>query len=241
MAVRFFSKSSLVQGFPRNINFSNTIAFNANFLVIAGGGGGRNGVVNQYDGQGGHAQGYRASTGGTGYRGATAENSLPVITGANYTVTVGAGGPNSTSGSDSVFYTITSIGSPTGNAGGGGSGAGTGSAGGAGTANDITGTSVTRAGGGGGNVGAAYAGGGAGNSNGPGGNATPNTGSGGGGARSTSGTQPGGTGGSGIVFLQYPSERTITVGAGLTSSGTTTVGANKVTTLTGGTGTVSFA
>jgi hypothetical protein len=50
----------------------------------------------------------------------------------------------------------------------------------------------------------------------------------------------GGDGGSGVVILLYPSSFTITVGAGLTSS-TSTVGVNKVTTFTAGTGTVSFA
>jgi hypothetical protein len=40
--------------------------------------------------------------------------------------------------------------------------------------------------------------------------------------------------------LRYPAEFTITIGAGLTGS-TTTVGANKVTTLTAGTGQVSWA
>jgi hypothetical protein len=42
------------------------------------------------------------------------------------------------------------------------------------------------------------------------------------------------------VILSYPSAFTITIGAGLTGS-TATVGANKVTTLTAGTGNVSFA
>jgi hypothetical protein len=40
--------------------------------------------------------------------------------------------------------------------------------------------------------------------------------------------------------LRYPSNLTITIGAGLTGS-TTTVGANKVTTITAGTGDVSWA
>jgi hypothetical protein len=49
-----------------------------------------------------------------------------------------------------------------------------------------------------------------------------------------------GSGGSGVVILRYPSSRTITIGAGLTGS-TATVGADKVTTITAGTGNVSFA
>jgi hypothetical protein len=55
-----------------------------------------------------------------------------------------------------------------------------------------------------------------------------------------SGQKAGGNGGSGIVVLRYPSSYTITVGGGLTSS-TGTVGGNKVTTLTAGTGNVSWA
>jgi hypothetical protein len=48
------------------------------------------------------------------------------------------------------------------------------------------------------------------------------------------------TGGSGLVILRYPASLTITIGAGLTGS-TSTVGANKVTTITQGTGNVSWA
>jgi hypothetical protein len=46
-------------------------------------------------------------------------------------------------------------------------------------------------------------------------------------------------GGSGIVILRYPSANTITIGAGLTGT-TATVGANKVTSITAGTGNVSW-
>jgi hypothetical protein len=63
-----------------------------------------------------------------------------------------------------------------------------------------------------------------------------NTGSGGGGAANATG----GAGGSGIVILRYPSAFTITIGAGLTGS-TSTVGANKVTSITAGSGNVSWA
>jgi hypothetical protein len=133
-------------------------------------------------------------------------------------------------------------------AGGGGAGAvgvngtsGAGGAGGAGVSSSITGTAVTRAGGGGGagsssqGAGGSGGGGAGGGSSSVGGNGTVNTGSGGG-----SGLPTGGDGGSGVVILRYPSSFTITVGAGLTSS-TSTVGANKVTTFTAGTGSVSFA
>jgi len=50
----------------------------------------------------------------------------------------------------------------------------------------------------------------------------------------------GGAGGSGIVILRYPSTKTITVGAGLTST-TYTESPNKVTVFTAGTGNVSWA
>jgi hypothetical protein len=41
--------------------------------------------------------------------------------------------------------------------------------------------------------------------------------------------------------LSYPSTRTLTVGAGLTASPTVTIGSNKVTTFTAGTGNVTFS
>ena len=73
---------------------------------------------------------------------------------------------------------------------------------------------------------------------------TANTGGGGGGAPSPSsgGTTffPSGAGGSGIVILRYPSIRTISIGAGLTSS-TSTSGDFKITVFTAGTDTISFS
>jgi hypothetical protein len=50
-----------------------------------------------------------------------------------------------------------------------------------------------------------------------------------------------GAGGSGVVILRYPASYTITVGAGLTADATTTVGENKITRITSGTGNVSWA
>jgi hypothetical protein len=64
-----------------------------------------------------------------------------------------------------------------------------------------------------------------------------NTGGGGGGG--AAGGRLGSSGGSGIVIVRYPSTYTITIGAGLTGT-TATVGGNKVTTFTAGTGQVSF-
>jgi hypothetical protein len=144
--------------------------------------------------------------------------------------------------------------------GGGGGGAGavggnnpdisTGGAGGAGLSNSISGSSVIYAGGGGGggrNTGGAGGAGGGGNganSNGSGSNGTANRG-GGGGGQSNSGSTPngatGGNGGSGIVILKYPDSRTITLGVGLTGSTASPSSGFKVTTITAGTGNVSWS
>jgi hypothetical protein len=62
----------------------------------------------------------------------------------------------------------------------------------------------------------------------------------GGGAGGSGLNDTGGNGGSGVVILRYPSDYTISIGAGLTAS-TSTVGANKVTTFTAGTDTISFS
>jgi hypothetical protein len=129
---------------------------------------------------------------------------------------------------------------------GGNGGSGSAGAGGAGVATSISGTSTTYAGGGGGGAnsgaGAGGSGGGGAGSNGTnvaGISGTANTGGGGGGG-STSGGD-GGSGGSGIVILRYlTTDGTITIGAGLTGS-TATDGSHKVTTLTAGTGNVSWA
>jgi len=139
---------------------------------------------------------------------------------------------------------------------GGGGGAGavgnnrsgtTGGAGGAGVTTSITGSSVTYAGGGGGGgpTGGAggSGGGGAGVGNlGTGVSGNSNSGGGGGGTYVVTYNNPrsGGVGGSGVVILRYPSYLTITLGVGLTGS-TTTVDSNKVTTITAGSGNVSWS
>jgi len=131
--------------------------------------------------------------------------------------------------------------------GGGGGGAGAvgsnassaqGGAGGAGVSSSITGSPVTRAGGGGGSsqttAGAGGSGGGgAGNGT---NNGTANTGSGGGAVL----TGTSGAGGSGVVILRYPNLFALNVGAGLAYS-TQAVSDDKVTTFTGGSGSVSFS
>ena len=76
------------------------------------------------------------------------------------------------------------------------------------------------------------------NNAGTGGSGTANTGGGGGATVGDGGTA--GSGGSGIVILRFPNTKTITVGAGLTSS-SAAQGSDTVVTFTAGTGTVSFA
>ena len=123
-----------------------------------------------------------------------------------------------------------------------GGGGGAGEAGGAdaagqggdGVSSSITGSAVTRGGGGASGTNSGGDGGGGGSGS-PG---AVNTGGGGGG--DVGGSQIG-NGGSGIVILRYPADNTLTVGAGLTADPPTTVGANKVTVITAGTGTVSFS
>jgi hypothetical protein len=129
--------------------------------------------------------------------------------------------------------------------------------GGSGATSSITGTPIKRAGGGGGGVyvGSSPAAGSSGGLGGTGGggaggwaygsditgaspqNATTNTGSGGGG-NGTWNTNAG-NGASGVVILRYDAALNLTVGSGLVST-TSTVGSNKVTTFTSGTGTISL-
>ena len=90
--------------------------FDVDFLVVAGGGGmGRSDV---YYGGGGGGGGFRTSISSDGNGGgASAETAFSVTPQTNYTLTVGAGGPeasantyNGSPGSNSVFSTITSTG-----------------------------------------------------------------------------------------------------------------------------------
>jgi hypothetical protein len=66
---------------------------------------------------------------------------------------------------------------------------------------------------------------------------TANRGNGGEGA---TGVETSGNGGSGVVIIKYQDTFTCTVGAGLTSSETTS-GGFKIRTFTAGTGTISFS
>jgi len=138
-------------------------------------------------------------------------------------------------------------------AGGGGGGAGavgannsgtTGGSGGAGVATSITGSSVTYAGGGGGGAtGVAGTGGSGGGGNGStttnGTAGTANTGGGGGGSGASTDFLNS-NGGSGVVILRYSNLFALNVGAGLAYS-TQAVSDDKVTTFTGGSGSVSFS
>ena len=135
--------------------------------------------------------------------------------------------------------------------GGGGAGAAGSNAGGTaggnggdGVQSSITGTATYYAGGGGGSGSSTRGTGGQGGGSdavkgGTASNGTANTGGGGGGSGTTSATSYGGNGGSGIVILRYPNTYTISQ-SGLTLT-TATDGDDKVTTITAGTGTVSWA
>lgn len=226
-----------------------------NFTVTVGAGGSRNapgGIVqtNGSDsvfgsitaaggGRGGFRQGptladYVGANGGSG-GGATAYDTAvtPSISG-----TASGGSGNVPSVSPSQGNNGGTATNKTGGGGGGGSStaggnptATTGGTGGAGTSSSITGSAVTRAAGGAGGNDSGSANGAAG---------TVNTGNGGVGGQGGSTDAEGGAGGSGIVLLSYPTGYSITIGAGLTGS-TATVGSNKVTTITAGTGNVSWA
>lgn len=222
-----------------------------NYTVTVGGGGalyasGNNSVFSTITSIGGGATTANGGCGGGGGVAATPNNGTGT-TGQGYDG--GRGGIGTGQG-------IGGGGGGTGAAGGVGAiGTGnTGGAGGNGVAVSITGTSVTYGGGGGAggnfqyqqNAGGPGGTGGGGNgacingstSNGVAG--TANTGGGGGGAGYNGAGRPAGVGGSGVVILRYPSASTITIGAGLTGT-TATSGSNKVTTITAGSGNVSWA
>lgn len=228
------SPLSLSYGIPYTVTVgaggaSNTNGSDSVFASITSLGGGKGG-------EGGATTAPGASSGGSGGGG---NNGTSFPTGAAGTAGQGFAGGNG--GGDAAG------GGGAGGVGGNGvtaSPAGT-SAGGAGVTSSITGTAVARAGGGGGGndtvgYGIATAGGGAGTSSGGIGVAgTANTGGGGGGCGSGS-TVIQAAGGSGVVIIRYPSYiYTPTISAGLTAT-TTTVGSNKVTIFTAGTGTVTF-
>jgi hypothetical protein len=197
----------------------------AQVLSIGGGRGGiaingvRNGLVGGSGGGG-------AGTTGTGGSGTSNQGSAGGNGGGSGNTAGGGGGGASAAGANTSGSTP--------------------GVGGNGLASTITGSSVTRAGGGGGAVDAGTGaaggtgGGGAGGTGGSGVNGTVNTGGGGGGCGTGGGGTPvPGLGGSGIVIVKYPDTLTATIGAGLTSS-TTSSGGFKITSFTAGTDTVEF-
>ena len=221
-------------------------------ITTTGGGGG--GAITNYGvtspasrkngGSGGGGNGYE-NTVGTGVSD-QGFNGGPGVDGfSGYAQGSGGGG----GGASAVGYS-----------GSGNSGSLFGGGGGPGRTSTITGSSVIYAGGGGGAAtnyqGAKTAGiggpggGGAGGISGStstmnGTTGTANTGGGGGGASQhpeNSSGWPGvsGAGGSGAVILRYPSASTIALSGGLTGT-TVTDGSSKVTTITAGTGTVSWS
>jgi len=205
------------------------------FGSIVSDGGGRGGPTNQNGTDGGSGGGCGGSSGGSDG---------------------GAGTVNQGFDGGDKLHTA----SPHAAAGGGGAGAiggntrsaSLGGHGGAGLSSSITGSAVTRAGGGGGSIyysggspgSGGSGGGGAGLANsfhggGTGGAGSVNTGSGGGGGSNGAGTA--GAGGSGVIIIRYPAIFTMTdITSSLTDS-TSTSGDFKITTITAGTGTVSFA
>ena len=227
------------------VSFTTLNTVTVSYLVVAGGGQGGSYGCGFWDGGGGGAGGLRGSFDVTGGGGAL-ESPLAITRQTNTSVVVGGGGGNST------FSTVTSnAGGNGGNAGGGGSG-GCGGAGSFGTPTVWGGAGTAGQGFAGGY--GRYAGGGSGsagggNSSGAGmtssitGSATTyapgsygNGGSGGGGGPCSGGNNPGSAG---VVVLRYSSSFTITLGAGLGGS-TSTVGTDKVTTITAGSGNVSW-
>jgi len=113
----FTTTKPIINDLVLNLDASNHTSFpgtlQVEYVVVAGGGGG--GVDR---GGGGGAGGYRSSVRGENSGGATqAEQTLILTPGSSYTVTIGAGGSGAaggagipTSGSDSVFGSITSFG-----------------------------------------------------------------------------------------------------------------------------------
>ena len=225
------------QAAGRFVGFTGTGSHFANISPAGGGGGGTWGgllgnknyyLYNAQDGASGGGQGAIDYGVGT------------VTSGTLYQGFAGGSGTASSANTNST------------RAGGGGGGAGAvganassgqGGNGGAGVSSSITGSAVERAGGGGGGAtataGTATGGGGAGGDGANGTAGTANTGGGGGGSSYNNSDRAGGAGGSGVVILRYPNTFTISQ-SGLTLS-TATDGSDKVTTITAGTGTVSFA
>ena len=199
------------------------------YLVIAGGGGGSQSAWATGGGAGG-AGGYRCSVSGENSGGGASAESSITLTPGSYTVTVGAGGADRTSGGNSGFSTITSIGggrggyfSPNTNGAGGGSGGGA-------SYQVSPGAGTSGQGYGGGASTNSYMGGGGGGAGGAGGNC-PNgntAGNGGAGVSSsitgTSVARAGGGGGGHVNHYSGGSAGTASAGGGAGGTGGQTAG-----------------
>ena len=240
-----------------------TLATGTNYAVTVGAGGigipqGSSTSVHGYDGNdsifhsitsdgggGGGSEGSSVRNGNSGGSGGGA-----CYTGSGGSGTSGQGSNGGNGGTPSNYSGGGGGGSSA--AGSNASGSGTAGNGGAGTSNSITGSAVTYAGGGGGGSqsggghGTPGTGGAGGGGNGTAYQSTAGTagaantgGGGGGGAHSYTGSSAVGAsfaGGSGVVILRYSSFYTI---SGLSGT-TTTVGSDKVTVFTSGTGNIQF-
>jgi hypothetical protein len=253
-------------GSPGTVESLLAVQLSTNYTVTVGAGGagglfntviasqGSNSVFSTITSNGGGRAGSEASgapstmdgaTGGSGGGGAGSNTGIPGVGGSGTANQGYAGGAGF----------IRTAGNEGGGGGGGAGQAGSaaitsrGGNGGNGVTVSITGSSVTYAGGGGGGqqgttpgTGGTGGGGAGGSSTNVDGTAgTVNTGGGGGGGGGNSGNADGGAGGSGIVVLRYEDTKTITIGAGLTGSTSAASGGYKRTTLTAGTGNVSWS
>lgn len=237
------------------LTLTTTVVLNttSNITIGAGGGNGSNGSNSSVfgytllgGGTGGRPIGQSGGSGGGGNMFYSYSFCSGGPSTQNSTLGYGVGnrgGDGNTANTQSYGY---------GGGGGGANGVGTAAtnggagAGGSAIASTISGSSVSYCGGGGGgglNGGGAVGGGGgaangAGGLGAVGGSASANTGSGGGGGGGNSAA--GGGGGSGIIILKYLNSYTGTFSVGLTVS-TANTGGYKISTITGGTGTVSFS
>jgi hypothetical protein len=246
-------KTGTLTGLSKGTNYTVTVGGGGSGGVCGGGRStsGSNSVFSSITSTGGGAGGQYTGTGTP----APAESGGSGGGGGGTGSEAGAAGTSGqgNAGGNGTGYTYVA-----GYGGGGGAsavgGTGTTSAagnGGNGSSSSISGSSVTYAGGGGGGKSTSGTAGSGGSGGGGAGaistsnatNGTVNTGGGGGGGGNTGSSGcggNGGSGGSGIVIVKYPSSLTISVGAGLTSSETTS-GSFKIRTFTAGTGTVSWS
>jgi len=231
-----FDGTYWIHTFRSSGTFTPKKSLTCDYLVVAGGGGAGGANTNGGTGGGG-AGGLRCTVTATG-GGGSLESALSLAANTGYTVTIGAGGAGNTSGSNSVFSSITSTGGgggseATGATGGSGGGSGASYGASTGTANQgyaggtAIGSSGGSGGGGAGAVGAAASTSGGGLNGGAGGNGvatsisgTSTTYAGGGGGSShnsagaTSGAGGTGGGGTGSTTVAAATNGTANTGGG---------------------------